>query len=354
MEKIRIKDIALRSGVSVGTVDRVLHNRPNVSKKAREKVEKALKEVNYQPNMYASALAYNRSYNIVLLIPQHEQEAYWQEIEYGVAHSEEARRDFRINVTTRYYQRFNDESFQQVAQEVLDANPDGVVVIPGSLEATRPFADELHRRDIPFIMLDSNLQELNPTSFIGQDSLASGYFAGKMFTLLLGNDERQVMLFRQSKGGRLSSRQQENRERGFMKFMQEHNPDIEICQLDIPRDTPQEEFDRQMGAFLNEHPDIHNCITMNSRAHVVADYLYRNNLKQIQIMGYDMVAKNADYMRKGVVSFLICQHAYMQGYFSMEALFRYIVLKKEIRQVSYMPIELISRENVDYYRRSYI
>ena len=39
---IRIKDIAERAGVSVGTVDRVLHNRPNVSKKALEKVNKAL------------------------------------------------------------------------------------------------------------------------------------------------------------------------------------------------------------------------------------------------------------------------------------------------------------------------
>ena len=62
--KVRIKDIAEQSGVSVGTVDRILHNRPNVSKTAREKVEKVLKEINYQPNMYASALAYNKSYII--------------------------------------------------------------------------------------------------------------------------------------------------------------------------------------------------------------------------------------------------------------------------------------------------
>jgi LacI family transcriptional regulator len=60
--KIRIKDIAEKSGVSVGTVDRILHNRPNVSKTAREKVEKVLEEINYQPNVYASALAYNKSY----------------------------------------------------------------------------------------------------------------------------------------------------------------------------------------------------------------------------------------------------------------------------------------------------
>ena len=68
-EKIRIKDIAERAGVSVGTVDRVLHDRPNVSKPAREKVEQALKEMNYQPNMYASALAYNKSYTFYLLFP---------------------------------------------------------------------------------------------------------------------------------------------------------------------------------------------------------------------------------------------------------------------------------------------
>ena len=39
-DRIRIKDIAARAGVSVGTVDRVLHKRPNVSKSALEKVEK--------------------------------------------------------------------------------------------------------------------------------------------------------------------------------------------------------------------------------------------------------------------------------------------------------------------------
>ena len=75
-ERIRIKDIAEKAGVSVGTVDRVLHNRPNVSKPALEKVKKVLTEMNYQPNVYASALAYNKSYTFFLLMPQHESEAY--------------------------------------------------------------------------------------------------------------------------------------------------------------------------------------------------------------------------------------------------------------------------------------
>ena len=75
-EKIRIKDIAERAGVSVCTVDRVLHKRPNVSKKALEKVNKALEEMDYKPNMYASALAYNKRYTFWCIIPKHASEAY--------------------------------------------------------------------------------------------------------------------------------------------------------------------------------------------------------------------------------------------------------------------------------------
>ena len=97
-DKIRIKDVAELAGVSVGTVDRVIHNRPNVSKTAREKVEKALKEMDYHPNMYASALAYNKKYNFDFIIPKHESEAYWEEIEEGAMSACEHRRDFNINM----------------------------------------------------------------------------------------------------------------------------------------------------------------------------------------------------------------------------------------------------------------
>ena len=107
-EKIRIKDIAERAGVSVGTVDRVLHDRPNVSKPARDKVEKALKEMNYQPNVYASALAYNKSYTFYLLIPKHESEAYWEEIEEGAKKCEDTRRDFhKVTTATTVHVHFN-------------------------------------------------------------------------------------------------------------------------------------------------------------------------------------------------------------------------------------------------------
>lgn len=350
-EKIRIKDIAERAGVSVGTVDRVLHNRPNVSEPARQKVEKALKEMNYQPNMYASALAYNKQYTFFMLLPKHESEAYWEEIEEGARKCEDTRRDFHINVKIRFYERSFDESFEQNAHEILEAKPEGVVIVPASLDVTRKFTDALHEQNIPFILLDSYMPDLKPLSFFGQDSFCSGYFAAKML-MMIANKEKQIMIMRQTKDGRVVSKQQDNREVGFKHYMHDHFPNVEIIDFDLPLNGMRAEYSRKMEEFFSTHPNVHHCITMTSKAHLIGDFLLKTNRRNIQIMGYDMVEKNAQCLRQGSISFLIAQHAYMQGYSCVETLFRAIVLKKKVTLVNYMPIELLVKENVDFYRRT--
>lgn len=350
-EKIRIKDIAERAGVSVGTVDRVLHDRPNVSKTARDKVEKALKEMNYQPNVYASALAYNKSYTFYLLIPKHESEAYWEEIEEGAKKCEDIRRDFHIDVEIRFYERSTEESFREEGNKILEASPEGVIVVPSSLDVTREFTEALHHKGIPFILLDSYMPDLRPLSFFGQDSFCSGFFSAKMLMMLAAKED-EIMLMRQTKDGRVVSKQQDNREVGFRHYMHDHFPNVKITLLDLPLSGTRAEFVKMLEKFFAEHPNIHHCITMTSKAHIVGDFLLKTNRRDVQIMGYDMVEKNARCLREGSISFLIAQHAYMQGYSCVDTLFQAIVLKKKVTPVNYMPIELLMKENVDFYRRT--
>jgi DNA-binding LacI/PurR family transcriptional regulator len=58
---ITIRDVANRAGVAVGTVSRVVNNRPDVNAKLRERVQRALKELNYRPNARAQSFARNSS-----------------------------------------------------------------------------------------------------------------------------------------------------------------------------------------------------------------------------------------------------------------------------------------------------
>ena len=86
----------------------------------------------------------------------------------------------------------------------------------------------------------------------------------------------------------------------------------------------------------------------------MGEFLQRTNRRNVQIMGYDMVPKNAECVRQGSISFLIAQHAYMQGYYCIDTLFKAIVLRQKVKPVNYMPIELLTRENVDFYWRKLI
>ena len=58
---VTIREVASRAGVAVGTVSRVVNNRPDVNPKLRERVLRALKELNYRPNASAQSLARNSS-----------------------------------------------------------------------------------------------------------------------------------------------------------------------------------------------------------------------------------------------------------------------------------------------------
>ena len=351
--KIRIKDIAERAGVSVGTVDRVLHERPNVSPKALDKVKKALEEMDYKPNMYASALAYNKSYNFFMVLPKHESEAYWEEIEEGASTACDRLRDFRVSYKVAYYNRFDTSTFAKTMTEVLRQQPDGVIVVPSQLDITRKYTDIMHEQGIPFILLDSYMPDLRPLAFFGQDSFSSGFFAARML-MIIASKEKEIMLMKQMRNGNVASKQQENRETGFRHYMHDHYPNVTIHEVNLSLDEKRESYDAILKKFFEEHPLVHHCITFNSKAHLVGEYLLRSNRRNIQIMGYDMVPKNAECVRQGSISFLIAQHAFMQGYACIDTLFNAIILKKEVDPVNYMPIELLTKENIDFYRRKNI
>lgn len=64
-----LKDVARESGLTVGTVSRVLNNRGYISAKTREKVYRVMKELNYQPNEMARSLSTQKTNTIGVIVP---------------------------------------------------------------------------------------------------------------------------------------------------------------------------------------------------------------------------------------------------------------------------------------------
>ncbi|WP_078551545.1 LacI family DNA-binding transcriptional regulator [Bacillus alkalicellulosilyticus] len=64
-----IQEVAKLAGVSVATVSRVINNNTTVSPKSREKVETAIKELNYEPNLLGRNLRCSESRLLLVIIP---------------------------------------------------------------------------------------------------------------------------------------------------------------------------------------------------------------------------------------------------------------------------------------------
>lgn len=64
------KDLAEAAGVSLATVDRVLNDRPNVSKKAAQSVNEAIERIGFIRNPAAVSLARNKSYRFRFVLPR--------------------------------------------------------------------------------------------------------------------------------------------------------------------------------------------------------------------------------------------------------------------------------------------
>ena len=135
-DRIRIKDIAHMANLSVGTVDRVLHDRSGVSESSRKKVKDILKQLDYQPNMYASALASNKKYHFICLLPQHNADDYWSDVENGMNNAVESFSDFHIKISIIYYDQYVYSSFIDSGIQAIEQEPDGVILAPTISETT--------------------------------------------------------------------------------------------------------------------------------------------------------------------------------------------------------------------------
>ena len=104
-----------------------------------------------------------------------------------------------------------------------------------------------------------------------------------------------------------------------------------------------------LDIFFAEHPKAALGAVFNSRVYQVADYLQKKGHRLDALVGYDLLQKNVEHLKSGEVNYLIGQRPGLQGYCGVKALCNHIVFKKPVTAVKYMPIDILMKENIDFY-----
>ena len=127
---VTISDVAKAAGVTRGTIDRVLHERGEVSEETRAKVLKVIKELGYKTNVYASMLAKNKSHDIAVILPKYKKGEFWELAHVGIEKAREYAGRFSVNVDECTYDQYSVDSFLSECRKVIKTGYSGIPDVP--------------------------------------------------------------------------------------------------------------------------------------------------------------------------------------------------------------------------------
>ncbi|MDF9867211.1 LacI family transcriptional regulator [Bacilli bacterium PM5-3] len=150
-KKVTIYDVASEAKVSLATVSRVINNSQSVKPATRERVLKAIDDLNFVPNAVAQGLALNKSYNIALIVP----EASFSFISTIINGVVDVTHIYNYNVVL-YSTNFGQFEVDKIIDKVIKNRLDGVIIL--NSELTTKALDQLSRYNIPVTVVGTPLQ----------------------------------------------------------------------------------------------------------------------------------------------------------------------------------------------------
>jgi LacI family transcriptional regulator len=164
-----MKDIARDLGVSAVTVSKVLLNHGDIGAETRERVLKRIKELNYQPNQNARALATGKSHLVGLIVPDllHQ---FFAQVTKGVSRTLRTRGYGLIIASSEEDPEFEKQEIEQMLARRVDA------LIIASTQRTPQSFSRITRQRVPYVLVDRKFEGLE-ANFIGTDDVKAGMLA---------------------------------------------------------------------------------------------------------------------------------------------------------------------------------
>jgi LacI family transcriptional regulator len=206
-----IRDVAKLAGVSVATVSRVINNLDGVKPQTEQKILKAMKELNYIPNLLARSVVSQRSQLLSMIIPDIENPFF------AAVYKGASKKLLKGNYMTLLGDSGDELTIEeQLLKIMLEHRVAGLILTPVSEEP-----DWLERitLDIPVCLVDRNINHFDCDRVLIDNQLGT-YEATK---LLINNGHTKIGII----SGPLESTPGKERFTGYYRCLKDHNIDIE-------------------------------------------------------------------------------------------------------------------------------
>jgi LacI family transcriptional regulator len=145
---VTIYDVAAKAGVGIGTVSRVLNHSQRLSPETRERVLKAINELNYQPHAFARGLARKKTLAIAAIVPFFTG-YFYVELLRGIQHAVSRHKYDLVLYTVDDLKK----TASYIRRALHERRVDGVLLI--SLRIPEKYSEEFQDRKLPLVLVDA-------------------------------------------------------------------------------------------------------------------------------------------------------------------------------------------------------
>jgi len=301
-----IKEIARALGISIGTVDRVLHNRPGVSLKTKARVLDIAEQMGYKPNLAAVALKLNRRIEIAVVLPK-QISHFFDPLRAGIRAAGDATVGMDVKLTFHEYLRMGQGDIELLEARLKD-RCDGIIFTPGNPRKLDPIIHRLSAQGTAMLCVASD---------------APATITGELTTL----DHAEKL-------------------RGFAATLAMLAPHLSLLPAVESHERPKEAYRQTMALLHGETKPQGLYISTANSIPVLQALEEEGLLGKIQVITTDLFQELVPLIETGKILATLYQRPFTQGKVAFESLLTYLLEEKKISPMIRLAPHIIFRSNL--------
>jgi LacI family transcriptional regulator len=318
MKPPSIKDIAQALGISIGTVDRALHGRSDVSPTTRARVLKKAEHLGYRPNLAARSLKLNRRLRIGVYFPR-DISSFFDPLRSGVRAAAAASTGVNVELVFRTFPRLDEGDIELLA---ADANEkfDGILVAPGNPDHIGPLLSVYARRGVAIVCVASDAPRSERLASVSVDAHSSGAIAAELFSRTIQKTGHLATIT-----GELTTLDHAEKLRGFAANLAVFAPHLSLLPAIESHEQPKMAY-RHATALLSRKPyPLGIYISTANSIPVLRALEEKKLLGEVQVITTDLFPELVPFIESGKILATLYQRPFTQGKTALELLIRYLL-----------------------------
>lgn len=345
MKNVTVKDIARICGVSIGSVDRALHDRRGISLKTKEKILEVCEREGLVLNRFAQSLA-RKPLRLAAIIPD-KNGGFYSNVEEGLKAGSEELKDFNVTIEIAKTSALGHLEETALMEKFQRDGIDGLAVCAGHMSKLNHTINSLEDSGIPVVTMASDAPDSKRRACVAVPPELNGEAAAAFMARFVHESGKVAVLT-----GSLDVVDHRLKAEGFISKLTQLRPDLVSGEIVETAEDPVQ-IKVALEKLKREEGELRGIYLVTYGGHFCACELEKMGMAEsVVFITTDKYSRLIPYLESGTIDLLIDQKPFEQGRQAVHLLFDALTDKIISQEKVYVRPEYIIRESLGFYRES--